>query len=176
MVSKTLALGLMLAVASCLSMRAADAQWIVNDPQNALILVAQRLNQLKQIENQITSLEYQLRNLRAYAQNWQQIRSELDVLRAAIAQSRPKLATANAQLAQMDSELSTLDALQTMSNGAQGQLQATQTTNMLVAQLVAQLQKQRTMTAATVLDEQRNYDEAYRLLYPAGKSPLQGRL
>src|ERR1700732_4979416 len=102
MTRQSLVLGLLIAVVSSFSMRAADAQWIVNDPQNAIILVAQRLNQLKQIENQITSLEYQLRNLRAYAQNWQQIRSELDVLRAAIAQSRPKFATANAQLAQMD--------------------------------------------------------------------------
>jgi type IV secretion system protein VirB4 len=175
MINKASLIGLALAALLCVT-NPASAQWVVNDPQNALILISQRLNQLKQIDNEVKTLEYQLRNLRSYAQNWQQIRGEITTLRAAITQSRSKVADAKEQLAQMDSELATVDALQQMSNGAQGQLQATQTTNMLVAQLVSQLQKQRAMTAVAALDEQRNYDEAYRQLYPAVKSALQGRL
>jgi conjugal transfer/entry exclusion protein len=151
----------------------APAQFVVNDPQNGLVLISQRLNQLTQIQNQVTSLEYQVRNLRAYSQNWGQISSEILALRNLIARNPSKVNDAQAQLSQLTSELGTLGQLQAMSNGAQGQLQATQATNMLVAQLVAQLQKQRAMAA---LEEAQNYQNAYQRLFASGTSALQGRL
>ncbi len=154
----------------------ASAQFVVNDPQNGLILISQRLNQLTQIQNQITSLEYQVRNLRAYSQNWGQISSDILALRNLIAKNPSRVSDAQAQLSQLTSELGTLGQLQAMSNGAQGQLQATQATNMLVAQLVAQLQKQRAMTAVAALEEAQNYQNAYQQLFAPGTSALQGRL
>jgi conjugal transfer/entry exclusion protein len=160
----------------CLFSPPVSAQFIVNDPQNGLVLIAQRLNQLRQIQNQVQQMEYQLRNLRSYSQNWQQMRQEVNAIRSAVANSSSKATIATQQLAQMDSELATIEQLQQMSNGAQGQLQATQTTNMLVAQLLSQIQKQRAMTAVAALEEQKQYDEAYRQLYPSGTSALQNRL
>jgi conjugal transfer/entry exclusion protein len=176
MVTKTSRLAIVVVALLCLLPPSASAQFIVNDPQNGLVLIAQRINQLQQIQNQVQQLEYQLRNLRTYSQNWQQMRQEVNAIRSMIANSASKATVATQQLAQMDSELATLEQLQQMSNGAQGQLQATQTTNMLVAQLASQIQKQRAMTAVAALEEQKHYDEAYRQLYPPGMSALQSRL
>jgi conjugal transfer/entry exclusion protein len=175
-ITKTSRLAITVAAIIYLLPPPAFAQFIVNDPQNGFVLIAQRLNQLRQIQNQVQQLEYQLRNLRAYSQNWQQMRQEVNAIRSVIANSGSRATVATQQLAQMDSELATIAQLQQMSNGAQGQLQATQTTNMLVAQLVSQIQKQRAMTAVAALEEQKRYDEAYRQLYPSGMSALQNRL
>ncbi|MBC5804251.1 MAG: hypothetical protein GIX03_14890 [Candidatus Eremiobacteraeota bacterium] len=53
----------------------------------------------------------------------------------------------------MNGELGTLAQIQANSNGARGQLQATQTQTALVAQLVGQVQKQRQLNLAAIMQE-----------------------
>jgi P-type conjugative transfer protein TrbJ len=64
-----------------------------------------------------------------------------------------KVDNANLQIQQLNGELTTLAQIQASSNGAQGQLQATQTQTALVAQLVGQVQKQRQLNLATIMQE-----------------------
>ena len=111
---------------------------IVHDPLNAVILVEQKLNQATQIQRQVDQINNQLRNLRSYTFDWSSI---------------AKVDNAKLQIQQMNGELTTLAQIQASSNNAQGQLQATQTQTALVAQLVGQVQKQRQLNLAAIMQE-----------------------
>ncbi len=134
-------------------MRTASAQWLVHDPANAVILIEQRLNQATQIQRQVDQINNQLRNLRSYTFDWSSIADELRHLRATLSSPTPEADNAALQIQQMNGELGTLAQIQANSNGAQGQLQATQTQTALVAQLVGQVQKQRQLNLAAIMQE-----------------------
>ena len=126
---------------------------IVHDPLNAVILVEQKLNQATQIQRQVDQINNQLRNLRSYTFDWSSIATELRTLRITLSSPTAKVDNANLQIKQLNGELTTLAQIQASSNGAQGQLQATQTQTALVAQLVGQVQKQRQLNLATIMQE-----------------------
>lgn len=126
---------------------------IVHDPLNAAILVEQKLNQATQIQRQVDQINNQLRNLRRYTFDWSSIATELRTLRATLSSPTAKVDNANLQIQQINGELATLAQIQTSSNSAQGQLQATQTQTALVALLVGQVQKQRQLNLATIMQE-----------------------
>ena len=142
-----------------------QAQWVVHDPVNGVTLVDQKLNQLKQIANQVKQLEYALRNLKPYSADWSSLMAQVAALRAQVTRNRPTIDNANAQLSQMSDELATLQQLQSMSNNAQGSLQAAQTTNSLIANLIGQMQKQRALTLSSIREEEQNKRDAYAALY-----------
>ena len=126
---------------------------IVHDPLNAAILVEQKLNQATQIQRQVDQINNQLRNLRSYSFDWSSIATELRTLRITLSSPTAKVDNANLQIQQLNGELATLAQIQGSSNSAQGQLQATQTQTALVAQLVGQVQKQRQLNLATIMQE-----------------------
>lgn len=149
----------------------AEAQLIVHDPINGVTLIDQKINQMKQIANQIQQLRNELRNLTPYSTSWSDVIAQVAALRAKIVRSAPTIDNANAQLAQMSDELSTLHELQAMSNGSQGALQVSQTTNSLLATLITQVQKQRALTINAIEEEEQNRKDAYAALYGPSRLP-----
>jgi len=145
-----------------LTWTAASAQFvgagIVHDPLNAAILVEQKLNQATQIQRQVDQIQNQLRNLRSYTYDWSNIASQLQTLRATLSSPTAKVDNAKAQVQQMNGELATLAQLQARNNAAQGQLQATQTQTTLIAQMIGQLQKQRQLNLAAIMQEKAELD------------------
>lgn len=123
----------------------------VHDPLNEAVLLQQKINQTTQIQRQVDQINNQLRNLQSYHFDWSSIATELRDLRATISSPTPKIDNANVQLQQMNDELATLANIQLSSNSAQGQLQATQSQTALIAQLVGQVQKQRQLNLATIV-------------------------
>jgi len=142
-----------------------EAQWVVHDPINGVTLIDQKINQMRQIANQIQQLQNELKNLTPYSTNWSSVIAQVAALRAQIARNAPTIDNANAQLTQMSNELSTLQQLQAMSNGSQGSLQAAQTTNSLLANLITQVQKQRALTINAIQEEEQNKRDAYHAVY-----------
>ncbi len=147
-----------LLIANSAMARPAAAQFWVHDPANAVILLDQKLNQAKQIQHQVVQIENQLRNLRSYTYDWSSIAAELRTLRATLSSPTAKVDNAKAQIQQMNGELGTLAQIQARNNAAQGQLQATQTQTALITQMVGQLQKQRQLNLAAILQEKAELD------------------
>ncbi len=154
--------------------RPVAAQWVVHDPVNAAILVEQRLNQATQIQHQVVQIQNQLRNLRSYTYDWSNIAAELRNLRATLSSPTAKVDNANAQIHQMNGELETLAQIQARNNTAQGQLQATQTQTSLVAQMIGQLQKQRQLNLAAIMQEKAELDRFKAMGYQS--SSVRDRL
>jgi chromosome segregation ATPase len=147
---------------------------IVHDPLNAAILVQQKLNQATQIQQQVDQINNQLRNLRSYSFNWSNIATELRTLRATLSSPNAKVNNATLQIQQMNGELATLSQIQASTNNAQGQLQATQTQTALVAQLVGQLQKQRQLNLAAIMQDNAELQQFKAMGYQS--SSVRGRL
>jgi conjugal transfer/entry exclusion protein len=143
----------------------ANAQWVVHDPVNGVTLVDQKLTQMRQLATQVQQLQNELRNLTPYSTDWSSIMAQVTALRAQIARNAPTIDNANTQLAQMGAELSTLQQLQAMSNNARGSMQATQTTNSLLATLIGQIQKQRALTLNSIREEEQDKRDAYAAIY-----------
>jgi conjugal transfer/entry exclusion protein len=142
-----------------------EAQVVVHDPLNGVTLVDQKINQMKQIANQVQQLQNELRNLTVYSTDWSSIVAQVAGLRAQIVRHSRTIDSANTQLTEMGDELSTLAQLQSMSNNARGSMQVGQTTNSLIANLIAQMQKQRTLTLNAIREEEENKKDAYAALY-----------
>ncbi len=142
-----------------------NAQWVVHDPVNGVTLVDQKLTQMRQLATQVQQLQNELRNLTPYSTDWSSIMAQVTALRAQIARNAPTIDNANTQLAQMGAELSTLQQLQAMSNNARGSMQATQTTNSLLATLIGQIQKQRALTLNSIREEEQDKRDAYAAIY-----------
>jgi conjugal transfer/entry exclusion protein len=142
-----------------------EAQVVVHDPLNGVTLVDQKINQMKQIANQVKQLQNELRNLTTYSTDWSSIMAQVAGLRAQVARHSRTIDSANTQLAEMGDELSTLAQLQSLSNNARGSMQVGQTTNSLIANLIAQMQKQRSLALNAIREEEENKKDAYAALY-----------
>jgi hypothetical protein len=147
---------------------------IVHDPINGAVLIEQRVNQMTQLKQQLDSISYQVQNLRRYSLNWSEIANELQALQRVVNSNTAKVDSAQIQSSEIGAELQTLAQLQSMSQNAQGSLQATQAQTTLMAMLTSQVAKQRELTLAAIYQDRLELQHAQDVA--AGASSLRDKL
>ena len=151
---------------------------IVNDPFNKVVLV----QQLTQLEQQLQIAEANIKNIGSGGwgstiQDVSQIDGELSSGGQTAGHMDPqslRARTAAMQLQQLPGEESDLRYAQTLSDGAGGQLQATQASTRLQSITVGQMQKERELLLANTLQTEGDYQQTVVDLW--APSVLDGRL
>lgn len=152
------------------SPRASQAQWVVHDPINEIHLLAQ-------VQHDIQMVQAATANLQAYRTSWTDVSSRLvnmkQVVQNGATSHALSLTVANAQINQIQSELAAIKQLETLANGAQGNLQIAGAQARLQSEVISQLAEQRQLTIAQIEQDQQEKAQAINYYSSAAKYPSQ---
>lgn len=159
-----------IAALACTARAAAFVQ-VVYDPWNKVVL----LNQLTQLKQQLQDIQQQLQiaeaNIRNFnAAGWgstiqdvSQVDAQLSGVGRTVSNNDPgnlQAATASAQLQQIGGEESDLRYAQSLSEGASGQMEATEAGNRLQSLAIGQIQKEHELLLSNVVQTESDNERA----------------
>jgi len=154
----------------CLSSSVSQAQFVVHDPINEIHLLAQ-------VQHDIQMVQAATANLQAYRTSWSDVSSRLVNMKQFVQNGANShglsLTVANAQINQIQSELAAIKQLETLANGAQGNLQIAGAQARLQSEVISQLAEQRQLTIAQIEQDQREKAQAINYYSSAAKYPSE---
>ena len=145
-----------------------QAQFVVHDPINEIHLLAQ-------VQHDIQMVQAAMANLQSYQSSWTNVGSRLvnmkQLVQTGANNQSISLAVANAQINQIQSELAAIKQLQTLANGAQGNLQIAGAQARLQSEVISQLAEQRQLTISEIEQDQKDKQDALDYYHTPAKDP-----
>lgn len=148
--------------------RTSQAQFVVHDPINEIHLLAQ-------VQHDIQMVQAATANLQAYRTSWSNVSARLVNMKQFVQNGANShslsLTVANAQINQIQSELAAIKQLETLANGAQGNLQIAGAQARLQSEVISQLAEQRQLTISEIEQDQKEKQDALNYYHTPAKDP-----